>query len=451
MKIDFRKFYDCIAPIFWDAFEAKNFIKIYWGGAGSGKSVTAFMEMVYNMVVHGCNYLVVRQTANSHRTSTYALTKKIISDFSLNHIFKENKTEMTFECTLNGSKVVFRGLEDVERLKSISYSGGSGILERIIFEEASEGKFESFAQLMVRLRGLSKNYFQIVLLLNPVSSTNWIKTTFFDKDEFDVYKHHSTFRDNPFIDDNYRKTLEGFKSVDLNFYNIYCLGRWGVTEGKIFNNYENKKFPFDREKIDITEILAGNDHGFNHPSTITLSYEHDGDLYTFDEIVAFESTNIEFIDLVKEFNFIDKRQRVCSDPAEPARIKEWQQHGYSFLPAKKGKDSVLRTIDHIKSYRKWYIDAERCPRLMQEVDQYAWRVDKDGNPMDEPVNIMDDCIAAIRYSIEHLALFKGKPSVLSGSKSTDKKDIIEVKKEERKKMREVLKAQRKKKRELNKK
>jgi phage terminase large subunit len=441
--IDFSNFYQLIAPVFWDAFEARNRIKIYLGGAGSGKSMTAFSEMIYNMTTYGCNYLVVRQTANSNRTSTYSLTKKLISDFGLSSVFKENKTEMTFTCTLNGAMVYFRGLEDVERLKSISYSGGSGILERIIFEECSEGNFASFSQLMVRLRGKSKNFFQIILLLNPVSSRNWIKTTFYDKDDFDVYKHFSTFKDNPFIDDDYKATLESFKTIDENFYKIYALGQWGETKGHIFNNYEAKKFPFDISLIDESEILAGCDWGYQHPTSLTKSIIRDGNLYTFEELVCFEKTNAEFLQLVKETDFISKKLRVCADPEDPSRVQDFVNNGYSFIKAKKGDGSVRRTIDYLKDFPKWYIDPDRCPRLLQELEQYHWRCDRQGNPVhpDEPVKVMDDAIDSVRYGIEHLAFMRGLPSVLSGKKSDAKKDLIEAKKEERRKIRDVKKQQ----------
>jgi phage terminase large subunit len=447
-KIDFSRFYECISPHFWEAVKNKNKIRILKGGAGSGKSYTIFSQMIYDMVVHGCNHLVVRQTSTSNRTSTFSLTKKIISDFGLSTFFKENKSDLTFTCKINNSMVYFRGLEgDVDRLKSISFPGASGILERVIFEEASEGDIDSVLQLLLRMRGYSKNYFQMTLLLNPVSATNYIKKYFYDSDEFKAYKHHSTYKDNLFLDETYGETLESLKKENYNMYRIYALGEWGISEGKIFNNYEALKFPFDLNIIDRTEILAGNDHGFNHPAVITLNYIKDDCLYTFDELVAYESTNKEFIELCKEFNFIPKNQKVVSDPESPANIKEWQQAGYSFIAAKKGKGSVMRTIDYIKSFKKWYIDPDRCPRLLQEVEQYSWRKNKDGNPIDEPIKVMDDAIDSVRYAIEHLANMNIKPSVLSGSKSDQKKTLIEAKKEERKKRREIMKAQKRKLRE----
>ena len=85
---------------------------------------------------------------------------------------------------------------------------------------------------------------------------------------------------------------------------------------------------------------------------------------------------------------------------------------------------------------------------MQELEQYSWKKDKDGNYIDEPIALMDDAISAVRYSIEHLAMLKGKPGVLSGTLTDQKKDLIQIKKAERKKRKEVMVAQRKKKKEM---
>lgn len=442
-KIDFSQFYHCIPRTFWDVFENTSKIRILKGGAGGGKSHFVFSEMIYEMVVNACNYLVVRQTAVSNRTSTFSLTKRIITNFGLSSVFKENKTEMTFTCTINGAMVYFRGLEDVERLKSISFPGASGILERVIFEEASEGDIDSVLQLLLRMRGQSKNYFQMTLLLNPVSAQNYIKKYFYDTDEFGAYKHHSTYKDNPFIDSSYGETLESLKKTNYNKYRIYALGEWGIAEGKIFNNYEAMVFPFDRDLLDESQILAGCDWGFNHPTVLTLSYVKENCLYTFDELVAYEATNKEFIEMVKEYDFIPKNQRVVYDSEDPARGKEFMNAGFSFVPAKKGPGSVRRTIDYLLSFDRWYIDPRKCPRLLQELEQYEWRKDKNGKPLapDTPVNFMDDSIASVRYAIEHLANLQSAPLVLSGTKSDIKKGLIEAKAEERRKRREVLKAQ----------
>jgi hypothetical protein len=155
---------------------------------------------------------------------------------------------------------------------------------------------------------------------------------------------------------------------------------------------------------------------------------------------------VECIQANEEFDILHKGEAVTCDSAEPSKIKEWKQYGYGALPAVKGKDSVTRGVDFLKS-QKWVIDDTRCPRTAQEVQQYHWKEDKDGTPTDKPVDLFDDAIKAHMYALEVLSRAKGKPSVFAGNLSDHKKEMIETKRKERQAMREVLKAQRRGKRE----
>jgi phage terminase large subunit len=241
------------------------------------------------------------------------------------------------------------------------------------------------------------------------------------------------------------KILEGYKDIDEQFYRVYCLAEFGVYGNTIFNNYSLEKCPYKEEDFDA--IYKGQDYGFTHPSIISCIGFKDGVMYSYNELCVFEKTNKEFIQANEEFDILHKGERAVADSAEPDRIKEWVQHGYGVLPAIKGKGSVSRGIDFLKT-QKWVIDPDTCPRLAQEVEQYHWKEDKNGEVKDrEPVDLFDDAIKAHMYALEELSKMKGKPSVLSGSKSDQKKTLIEAKKEERKKRREIMKAQKRKLRE----
>ena len=152
--------------------------------------------------------------------------------------------------------------------------------------------------------------------------------------------------------------------------------------------------------------------------------------------------------LYKEYDVLHERETVICDSAEPSKIKEWMQHEYGAKGAKKGKDSVTRGIDFIKT-QKWVIDDTKCPRTAQEVQQYHWKEDKDGNIEEKPVDLFDDAIKAHMYGLEPLSRMKGSPTTISKSRGNNdiRKDILQAKKEERKKMREVQRAQRKKRKE----
>lgn len=150
---------------FWDFFDSKKRIRISFGGAGSSKSYSAFQEIIYKVVAEpGHNFLICRKVATTNKTSTYALTKRIISDLNMWSLFKENKTDMTFTCLANGAMIVFKGLDDIEKIKSITFP--TGPLTDVVIEEASEITQKDFDQLNVRLRGQAKVPFQILSLIH---------------------------------------------------------------------------------------------------------------------------------------------------------------------------------------------------------------------------------------------------------------------------------------------
>lgn len=453
MDIDFSGFYELVNEAFWDFFDdCTSRVKISYGGSGSSKSFSSFQEIIYKIITEpGHNYLICRKVAATNKNSTYALIVQLINEMGLSSLFKINKSDMAITVKDTGYMIVFKGLDDIEKVKSFTFT--NGILTDIIIEEASEITQKDFDQLNARLRGVrrgkQKNInFQIVMLLNPIINTHWIKREFLDKrsyqKSFSVRLLKTTYLDNQFIDEDYKAVLEGYKDIDYEFYRVYCLGEWGAYGNIIFSNWTFGKSPYKEEEYDA--IYNGQDFGFNHPNVIVKIGFKDGVMYTYNELTLFEKTNKEIILENETFDILHKGEKVICDSADPDKIKEWHQHGYGAVGAVKGKGSPQRGVDFLKS-QKWVIDDSVCPRTAQEVQVYHWLEDKDGNPTDKPVELMDDAIKAHMYALEPLSRMKGKPGVLSGSQSDQKKDLITAKKEERKKKREILKAQRKKKRE----
>lgn len=202
---------------------------ILYGGAGSGKSVTAAQKIVLRCLEEkGHKFLVVRKVANTMRNSVFSLLRGTIADWGLSKLFRVNKSDMDITC-VNGNQIIFAGLDDVEKLKSIHGVTGMWL------EEASEMLQEDFQQLDLRLRGQTRNYKQIMISFNPISITHWLKAVFFDLKKSNSTVIHTTYKDNTFIDDEYKSTLEALKDQDPYYYSVYALGEWGVTGKTVFN------------------------------------------------------------------------------------------------------------------------------------------------------------------------------------------------------------------------
>lgn len=202
------------------------------GGGGSGKSIFAGRKILERCVSEPKHrFLVCRKVARTLRESCFAQLRGQIAQHYPNAgaVVAKGDLRIAFP---NGSEILFAGLDDVEKLKSIYDITG------IWIEEASELLESDFNQLDIRLRTKCPYYLQIILTFNPVSITHWLKARFFDRPDPRASVHETTYKDNRFLGEEAIKTLEAFRDTDPYYYQVYCLGQWGVTGQTVFNAQE---------------------------------------------------------------------------------------------------------------------------------------------------------------------------------------------------------------------
>ena len=227
IKISKKVFNDVYLPYL----ENDDRYLVFYGGGSSGKSYFIAQRWIYKLIhPTRCNLLVVRQTGDTNRRSTFPLLKQVISNWNLSKHFKVNESDMRIKCLLTGNEVAFAGLDDVEKIKSITFENGE--LTHIWVEEATETQEADINQLKVRLRG-GKSKKQIVLSFNPINIQHWIKKHFIDSKLATVC--FSTYKDNKFLTDDDRKALEELKNIDIYTYEVYCLGKWGILGKTVFD------------------------------------------------------------------------------------------------------------------------------------------------------------------------------------------------------------------------
>lgn len=216
---------DAFLPLFFD----KHRYLVLKGGGGSGKSIFAGRKVLERAATEpGQRILVCRKVAKTIRDSCFAQLRGQISEHYPDCGAKINKSDMRITFP-NGSEVLFAGLDDVEKLKSIYDITG------IWIEEASELEEGDFNQLDIRLRTDFPYYLQIILSFNPISIGHWLKKRFWDRQDPRARVHESTYKDNRFLIPEAVETLESFKETDEYYYMVYCLGQWGVTGKSVFN------------------------------------------------------------------------------------------------------------------------------------------------------------------------------------------------------------------------
>lgn len=236
---------------------------VFYGGGSSGKSYFIAERYIYKLIhPRRCNVLVVRQTGDTNRKSTFPLLKHVISNWNLAEHFKINESDMRIKCKLTGNEVAFAGLDDVEKIKSITFENGE--LTDIWVEEATETQEADINQLKVRLRG-GKSKKQMVLSFNPINIQHWIKGHFIDSNLATVC--FTTYKDNQFLTEDDKAALEELKHTDEYTYNVYCLGMWGILGKTVFDARAIQKrleqplkplktgfFAYDYDGLKITNI-----------------------------------------------------------------------------------------------------------------------------------------------------------------------------------------------------
>lgn len=224
------KIYEATNDVYIPFYRDTNRYLVLMGGGGSGKSIFAGQKILYRTVAEkGHRFLVCRKVAKTNRESTFQQLRSQLAQFDEDvNAWDINKTDMRITYK-NGNEILFVGLDDVEKLKSIYNITG------IWIEEASELDPEDFRQLDIRLRGTTAHYKQIVFSFNPVSITHWLKSEFFDVTKPDTTTSHTTYKDNKFLDAEAIKVLEGFKESDPYYYQVYCCGEWGVLGKTVFD------------------------------------------------------------------------------------------------------------------------------------------------------------------------------------------------------------------------
>ena len=241
---------------------------LFYGGGSSGKSYFIAQRYIYKLIhPKRCNLLVARQTGDTNRKSTFPLLKQVISNWNLSKHFKINESDMRIKCLLTKNEIAFAGLDDVEKIKSITFENGE--LTDIWVEEATECQEADINQLKVRLRG-GKSKKQMVLSFNPINVQHWIKRHFIDSKLATVC--FSTYKDNKFLTDDDRKALEDLQYTDEYTYNVYCLGQWGILGKTVFDarNIQARLknlskplktgyFVYDYDGLTITNIRWVND------------------------------------------------------------------------------------------------------------------------------------------------------------------------------------------------
>ena len=416
---------DCVGKgykLFWNF---KGRYRVVKGSRASKKSKTTALWFIYNMMKYpGANTLVIRKTFRTLKDSCFTELKWAIHRLGVDAHWdiKESPLEMTYIPT--GQKIYFRGLDDPLKVTSITVDVGS--LCWMWIEEAYEVMKESdFDMLDESIRGSVDDglFKQITLTFNPWNEHHWMKHRFFDdmvgtdaegkpiykprqnpvSEDGEILALTTNYTCNEWLDDADLKVFERMKVQNPRRYQVAGLGNWGIVEGLIFENWEEKAFNLDDiRKIPGIRSVFGLDFGYtNDPSALFCGMVDlkNKVLYVFDEMYQTGLVNSAIFRNIQAMGLT--KEKITADCAEPKSIAELRDLGLAHIKgARKGKDSVNNGIQYIQDFH--IVIHPRCVNFETEISNYTWDADKFGKKLNVPIDDFNHLMDAMRYAMEDL-------------------------------------------------
>ena len=384
----------------------KGRYRVVKGSRASKKSKTTALWFITNMMKYPeANALVVRKVFRTLKDSCFTDLKWAIHRLGVDDFWdiKESPLEMTYRPT--GQKILFRGLDDPLKVTSITVE--HGYLCWMWIEEAYEiSNEDDFNMLDESIRGAipesSGLFKQITLTFNPWNEHHWLKKRFFDHPDDETLAMTTNYLMNEWLDAADRKVFETMRTKNPRRYKVAGLGDWGIVDGLVYENWEEKLFSIDEVRaVKGVDSAFGLDFGYtNDHSALWCGFidEASKTIWVFDEMYKKGMSNEAIAAEIQRMGYI--KEKITADSAEPKSIDRLRTLGVDHIQkARKGKDSIMNGIDYIQDFH--IIVHPRCVNFLTEIGNYTWDTDsKTGKKINKPIDDFNHLMDAMRYGLE---------------------------------------------------
>ena len=378
--------------------------RVVKGGKASKKSSTTALWYIYHLMKYpDANLLVVRAVHRTHMDSTYAQLKWAIRRLGVEHLWRAGKEPLELCYLPTGQRVLFRGMDNVEKLASTTVERGylCWVWIEEAFEIGAEADFDKLDLSVPRGEVPKPLFKQTTVTFNPWDEGHWLKSRFFDRVDSDVYAVTTDYRCNEFLDATDKALYERMREEHPRRYAVAGLGQWGHSEGLVFENWSVEEFDSGDLHREGVRHIFGLDYGYTNDPTafIAAAVEEAGKrIYIYDEHYQKRMLNEDIAAMITKKGY--QKERIRADSAEPKSNDDLRRLGICRLQAaNKGRDSVLSGIARLQEYR--LVVHPHCVHTIAELRSYVWQADgRDGVyrnlPCDKDNHLMD----ALRYAME---------------------------------------------------
>lgn len=381
------------------------------GGRGSLKSsFISFMIPVLMLEHPEVNALIVRKTAKTLRDSVFGQMQFAIDKLGLNDEFTCRVSPMQIKRIETGQVILFRGLDDPMKIKSIK--APKGYFGITWFEEADQfsGMREIRSVLQSARRGGSL-YWNFMSFNPPETQANFMNEEVLHPNR-DTLVHSSDYRTVPdeWLGQQFFNDALELALVNPKAYRHEYLGEVTGTGGEVFDNLVIREIS-DNEINTFDSIYYGLDFGwYPDPAHWTKCCYNPAQLtlYIFDELRVNKTSNAELWRRLQDEKGMTGTDVITADSAEPKSISDLREYGAFCRGAEKGPDSVRYSMKWLQSLKAIVIDPYRCPETSREFTHYEYERTADGDVISGYPDANNHSIDAVRYALNRVWKKRGQ-------------------------------------------
>lgn len=417
----------CYLPLHEDIKAGRHRFYNLPGGRGSCKSSFVSLEIVDGIQsdpTGQSNAIVFRKVAGTMRDSVFSQIAWAIDMLGVSHLWKATVSPMMYEYRPTGAQILFRGLDDASKLKSIKPR--RGMFRYVWFEEFSELCGPNFTRNVMQsvLRGQGPGAIVFRTFNPPISANNWANVFIREPDEKAVtLLTDYTMIPPDWLGESFLYEAERLRDVNPKAYEHEYLGVPTGAGGEVFPNLEIREIT-DKEIEQMGYFYQGLDFGFavDPAAFLRVSYDRKSDTVFFvDEIYKRHLSNKQLAEEIKKRRYdrgggayhspilggvYEEKQLITADCAEPKSILDMQAEDLKCIPCHKEPGCVSYRVKWLQ-HRRIVIDPKRTPEAYREFVNYSYATDKDGNFLSELPDKDNHTIDACAYALDRLIYRRG--------------------------------------------
>ena len=347
---------------------------VFQGSSRAGKTYNIILWMVINILNEENKvYSIVRKTLPALKASVLRDLKDILNKLDL---YDPNKWHTVDGYVEIGTNVIeWFSLDTEERVR--------GRKRDVCFvNEATEITYDEYVQLNLRTSE------RMILDFNPSLWQSWL----YDLDgQPDTFYTIVTYNDNPFLPQNQVDEIEKLKTRDENLWRVFGLGQKGIPTRVVFSHQQI----YDELPKEAKLLGYSIDFGYEDPCTLLATYKLGDSIYCKELLYLRRVTIPDFIYKIKDLGLNLTDDFIC-DSANPQAIAEMVRAGINAKNVK--KDTILSGIDQIKRHNLFV--HKDSTNLLEELNSYVWKQDKNGKNVDEPEDHHNHLLDPLRYILQ---------------------------------------------------